>query len=87
MIASSSTDSTEDFGSLGPVGRSATDDRFLHLNIVLGSTPYRVATALRLLMVWTALAPILPVKEVWQIAQSNFAKESCKWASVRRQMI
>jgi hypothetical protein len=48
MIASSSTDSTEDFGSLGPVGRSATDDRFLHLNTVLGLTPYRVAGTLRL---------------------------------------
>jgi hypothetical protein len=48
MIASFSTDSTEDFGSLGPVGRSATDDRFLHLNAVLGLLPYRVAGTLRL---------------------------------------
>jgi hypothetical protein len=32
-IASSSTDSTVDLGSFGPVGRSATEDRFLHLAI------------------------------------------------------
>jgi hypothetical protein len=30
MTASSSTDSTVDLGSLGPVGRSADDVRFLH---------------------------------------------------------
>jgi hypothetical protein len=48
MIASSSTARTDDFGSLGPVGRSATDERFLHFNMVLGLTPYRLARALRL---------------------------------------
>jgi hypothetical protein len=48
MIASSSTDRTEDLGSLGPVGRSATDERFLHFDMVLGLTPYRAARALRL---------------------------------------
>jgi len=34
MIASSSTVSTVDFGSLGPVGRSATEVRFFHLATV-----------------------------------------------------
>ena len=39
MIASSSTDSTVDFGSFGPVGRSATEARFLHLATVFWIDP------------------------------------------------
>ena len=35
-------------GSVGPVRRSWTELRFLHLAIVLGLTPYRLARALRL---------------------------------------
>jgi hypothetical protein len=34
MIASSSSERTVDFASRGPVGRSATDDRFFHLATV-----------------------------------------------------
>jgi hypothetical protein len=35
MIASSSIDSIVDFCSFGPVGKSATEVRFLHLATVL----------------------------------------------------
>lgn len=38
-IASSSIDSTVDFGSFGPVGRSATKRRFFHFATVLGLIP------------------------------------------------
>jgi hypothetical protein len=38
-IASSSIDSTVDFGRLGPVGRSATEPRFFHLATVFGLMP------------------------------------------------
>ena len=37
--ASSSTDRAVDRGSLGPVGRSETDDRAFHLAMVFGLTP------------------------------------------------
>ena len=39
MTASSSTDSTVDAASFGPVGRSATEVRFLHLATVFGLIP------------------------------------------------
>jgi hypothetical protein len=39
MIASSSTDSTVDFGSFGPVGRSATELRFFHFATVFWLIP------------------------------------------------
>jgi hypothetical protein len=39
MIASSSTDRTEDLGSFGPVRRSAAELRFRHFATVLGLTP------------------------------------------------
>lgn len=39
MIASSSTDSTLDFGSLGPVLRSAAEVRFFHLATVFALVP------------------------------------------------
>jgi len=38
-IASSSTDSTVDFATLGPVGKSATKPRFFHFATVLGLIP------------------------------------------------
>jgi hypothetical protein len=38
-IASSSIDSTVDVGSLGPVGKSATELRFFHLATVFGLIP------------------------------------------------
>lgn len=41
MIPSSSTESTVDFASFGPVFRSATESRFFHLATVLGSMLYR----------------------------------------------
>ena len=39
MTASSSTDSTVDFGVVGPVFWSAVEDRFLHLATVFGLMP------------------------------------------------
>jgi hypothetical protein len=39
MIASSSIDSTVDFGSFGPVGKSVTEVRFLHLATVFWLMP------------------------------------------------
>ena len=39
MIASSSTDSTVDFGSFGPVGRSAIELRLRHLATVFWLIP------------------------------------------------
>ena len=48
MIASSSTESTVDLGSRGPVRKSLTDDRFFHLATVFWLIPYRRASALRL---------------------------------------
>ena len=48
MIASSSTDRTDDFGSFGPVGKSATDVRFFHLATVFWLMPWRLASCLRL---------------------------------------
>jgi hypothetical protein len=47
-MASSSTDKTVDFGSLGPVGRSLTELRFFHLATVFGLIPCRVARTLTL---------------------------------------
>jgi hypothetical protein len=47
IIASSSTDSTVDFGSLGPVGRSAVEVRFFHLATVFWLIPYRAASVLK----------------------------------------
>jgi hypothetical protein len=36
------------------------------------------------LMVWTALARILPMKEAWQIGAVEYlSKESRKWARLR----
>ena len=53
MIASSSTDSTVDFGSFGPVGRSAIELRLRHLATVvwliplmLGQSPQALLTML-----------------------------------------
>ena len=53
MIASSSIDSTVDFGSFGPVGRSATELRFFHLAtgllvdpVVLGQSAQALLTML-----------------------------------------
>ena len=40
MIASSSIESTVDFGSFGPVGRSATELRWRHLATVFGLIPF-----------------------------------------------
>ena len=48
MTASSSTHTTVDFGSRGPVGRSVTAVRFFHLATVFWFTPLRLASALRL---------------------------------------
>jgi hypothetical protein len=48
MIASSSIDNTVDFGSFGPVGRSATELRFFHLATVFWLIPWCLASALRL---------------------------------------
>ena len=39
ITASSSTDSTVDLACLGPVGRSATEDRFFHLETVFWLIP------------------------------------------------
>jgi hypothetical protein len=39
MVASSSTDNTEDFASVGPVGRSLTELRFFHLATVFWLMP------------------------------------------------
>jgi hypothetical protein len=39
MIASSSADRTVDFGSVGPVGRSATELRFFHFATVFWLIP------------------------------------------------
>lgn len=39
MIASSSPDRTVDFGSLGPVGRSATEVPFFHFATVFWLMP------------------------------------------------
>ncbi len=39
-------DSTVDFGSRGPVGKSATELRLFHLATVFGLIPYRRASAL-----------------------------------------
>jgi hypothetical protein len=39
MMASSSADRTDDFGSFGPVGRSATEVRFFHFATVFGLIP------------------------------------------------
>ncbi len=47
-IASSSSDSTVDRASFGPVGRSATDVRRFHLAIVFWLIPYRFARDFRL---------------------------------------
>src|SRR5277367_352605 len=69
--ASSSTDRAVDLGFLGPVGRSETDDRAFHLAMVFGLTPWRLASPQALLMVWTALAPILPMKRRGRLALSN----------------
>ncbi len=48
MTASSSLDSTVDFGSLGPVLQSAVELCFFHLATVLGLMPLRVASCLKL---------------------------------------
>jgi hypothetical protein len=48
MMASSSIDRTVDVGSLGPVGRSATEVRFFHLATVFWLMPQRFASALKL---------------------------------------
>jgi hypothetical protein len=39
MIASSSSDSTDDLTSFGPVGRSVTEARFFHLATVFWLIP------------------------------------------------
>jgi hypothetical protein len=39
MMASSSIDSTDDFGSFGLVRKSPTDVRFFHFGTVLGLMP------------------------------------------------
>lgn len=48
MTASSPTDETVDFGSVGPVLRSDVDVRFFHFATVFGLIPYRLDSALRL---------------------------------------
>jgi hypothetical protein len=48
MIASSSSVSTVDLASFGPVGKSTTDDRLLHLATVFWLMPKRADSALRL---------------------------------------
>jgi hypothetical protein len=48
MMASSVIDRLVDFGSLGPVRRSATEARLFHFATVLGLMPYRFESALRL---------------------------------------
>ena len=48
MIASSSADRTVDFGSLEPVGRSATDVCSLYFATFFRLMPYRFASDLRL---------------------------------------
>lgn len=48
MTASSPTDETVDFGSVGPVLRSDVDVRFFHFATVFGLIPYRLAIDLRL---------------------------------------
>ena len=46
--ASSSCDRTVECASFGPVGTSATDDRFFHFATVFWLMPWRFASALRL---------------------------------------
>jgi hypothetical protein len=48
MMASCSTDKTVDFGTVGPVRRSAVESRFLHFATVFGLMPCRRASALKL---------------------------------------
>lgn len=48
MTASSSTDSTVDLGSRGPVGRSAAAVRLFHLATVFWLMPYRLESSLKL---------------------------------------
>ena len=48
MIASSSADRTVDFGSLEPVGRSATDVCSFYFATFFRLMPYRFASDLRL---------------------------------------
>jgi len=50
MMASSPTDNTEDFASVGPVGRSLTELRFFHLATIFWLMPLRWESALRLLL-------------------------------------
>lgn len=48
MTASSSVESTVDRGSLGPVGKSATEFRVFHFATVFWLIPQRLASVLRL---------------------------------------